>query len=70
MNDSSFIFKFDGTMTLKIKKQCISHGKHWLGTYEEVLNCYCGRLFVGNFTLEQLSECYFSFRRDLKLDFS
>ena len=57
VNNSPVTFKLDETTTSELKKQYDRYVQYWSRTYEELVNCYCGSLFVVHCTNEQLIEC-------------
>ena len=54
----------------QIKKQYDGHPYYWSTKYDEVINCYCGSLFVGHCTHVQLTEHYHEFAKNFKIDSS
>ena len=70
VNNTPYTFKFDESTSSQIKKQYDGYLQYWPTKYDEVIDCYCGSLFVGHCTHEQLIEHYFEFTKNLKLDSS
>ena len=69
VNNTPYTFRFDESTSSQIKKQYDGYLQYWSTKYDEVINCYCGSLFVGHCTQEQLIEHY-EFTKNLKLDSS
>ena len=63
-----YSFKFDETTTSQVKKQynrCVSFFSKIL---HEIVTSYCGFLFVGHCTADDLVDHFYEFLRDLGLD--
>ena len=70
VNNAPCTFKFDESTSSQIKKQYDGYLQYWSAKYHEVINCYCGSLFIGHCMHEQLIEHYYEFNNNLKLDSS
>ena len=51
----------------KLKKQYNAYLQFWSKKYDEVVNCYCGSLFVGHCTPENLVEHFHEFEKSMNL---
>ena len=63
VNNMPYTFKLDESTSSQIKKQYDEYLQYWSTKYDEVINCYCGSLFVGHCTHEQLIEHYYEFTK-------
>ena len=68
VNKTSFTFIFDETTTLQTKKQYDWYLQFWPKRYNQIINAYCGSLFTGHCTSDQLVEHYQTFVSRLGLD--
>lgn len=59
-----FTFKFDETTTSQIKKQYDGYVQFWSPNIHQIVNKYCGFLFVGHCTSEQLLH-HFDFSKEV-----
>ena len=65
-SDCPFSFKFDETTTSKVQKQYKAYVQYWSKNYDCIVNSYCGSLFVGHCTNEDLIEHFEHFGEDMK----
>ena len=70
MRGIPFTFKFDETTTAQVKKQYDGYVQFWCSDSNEVINTYCGSLFVGHCDSDALLEHFLHFMHKLKLDLS
>lgn len=63
-----YTFKFDETTTTQVKKQYDGYVQFWDTSINEVVNVYCGSLFVGHCGADALVKHFLHFMRELKLD--
>ena len=70
VNNTPCTFKLDELTSSQIKKQYDRYLQYWSTKFDEVINCYCGSLFIGHCMHEQLIEHYYEFTKNLKLDSS
>ena len=68
VNNTPYTFQFDESTSSQFKKQYDGYLQYWSTKYDEIINCYCGGLFVGHCTHEQLIKHYYEFTKNLKLD--
>lgn len=68
INKCPFTFKFDETTTSQVKKQYDGYLQYWSSRENSIVNAYCGSLFVGHCTSDQLVEHYKEFIQNLDLD--
>ena len=66
--NTPFCFKFDETTTSQIKKQYDGYIQFYSESLKKVVTCYCGSLFVGHCTAEDLLDHFFHFMKNLNLD--
>lgn len=59
--DTAFTFKFDESTTVQVKKQYDGHIQYYSKRFERVINHFCGSMFVGHCTSEQLRNHFFEF---------
>ena len=52
--DTPFVFKFDETTTIQTKKQYDGYGQYWSTERNLVTSVYCGSIFVGHCTSNDL----------------
>ena len=52
--NSPFTFKFDETTTSQVKKQYVAHVQFWSEKENPAIIVYCGSLFFGHYTAEDL----------------
>ena len=60
-----FTFKFDESTTSQIKKQYDGYVQFWSPNIHQIVNKYCGSLFVGHCTSEQLFDHIFDFSKEM-----
>ena len=46
-----YTFKFDETTTIQTKKQYDGYLQYWPSSREEIVNSYCGSIFIGHCSL-------------------
>ena len=63
-----FTFKFDETTTSQVKKQYDGYVQFWSNTTNQIVNRYCGSVFVGHCRSEQLLEHFDEFAEELNWD--
>ena len=68
VRNKPFTFKFDETTNREVKKQYDGYLQYWSGTHNEIINAYCGSLFVGHCNSDQLVEHFNEFVENLSLD--
>ena len=68
VNNTPFPFKFDVNTFPQVKEQYDAYLQFWSNKYDEIVNCYCGSLFVGHCTAENLVEHFHEFEKFLNLD--
>lgn len=66
VSDSPFTFKFDETTTSQVKKQYDGHIQFWSEKENRIVNNYCGSLFVGHCTSEDLLLHFNEFGQKMK----
>lgn len=64
--DTAFTFKFDETTTVQIKKQYDGYVQFYSNKFKRVVNHFCGSLFVGHCTSQQLRNHFFEIGTKLK----
>ena len=64
--DSPFVFKFDETTTLQVKKQYDGYVQYWSNEQDLVTSVYCGSLFVGHCFTNDLLHHFAYFGEELK----
>ena len=67
VNNTPLTFKLCESATSQVKKQ-YTYLQFWSKKYDEVVNCYCGGLFVGHGTAEILLENFHEFEKSMNLD--
>ena len=60
--------KFDETTTSRLKKQYDAYVQFWSNTTNQIVNRYCGSLFVGHYRSEQLLGHFDEFAKELDWD--
>jgi len=65
-----FCFKFDETTTSQIKKQYDAYVTYHSKDYDRITTSYCGSLFVGHCTSDDLLTHFYEFIQKLGLDVS
>ena len=65
-NGTPFVFKFDETTTLQVKKQYDGYIQYWSKETNLVNSVYCGSLFVGHCFSKDLIQHFTSFCEDMK----
>ena len=65
-NGTPFVFKFDETTTLQVKKQYDGYIQYWSKETNLVNSVYCGSLFVGHCFPKDLIQHFTSFCEDMK----
>ena len=68
VNNTPVFFKFDESTTSQVKNQYDAYLQFWSKKYDEVVNCYCGSLFVGHCTAENLVDYFHEFERSMNLE--
>ena len=68
VNNTPFTSLFDESTTSQVKKQYDAYLQFWSKKYDEVVNCYCGSLFVGHCTAQNLVEHCHEFEKSMNLD--
>ena len=68
LKGNPFSFKFDETTTSQVKKQYDAYAQYWNEVKNEIVNVFCGSLFVGHCSAEQLLEHHLHFINGLGLD--
>ena len=68
--DVPFSFKFDETTTSKVQKQYDAYCQYWSKKENFIQNRYCGSLFVGHCTNEDLIEHFEHFKTEMQWDSS
>ena len=63
-----FTFKFDESTTSQVKKQCDGYVQFWSPKVHQIINRYCGSLFVGHCTSEQLLDHFNEFSAEMGWD--
>lgn len=66
LKDTPFVFKFDETTTSQVKKQYDAYVQLWSRKDSSVVSMYCGSLFVGHCTSEQLVEHFYEIGRQME----
>lgn len=64
--DTAFTFKFDETTTAQTKKQYDGYVQFFSDKFQRVVNHFCGSLFVGHCTSQQLRNHCYDFGSKLK----
>ena len=59
--DQSFTFNFDGSTTNQVKKQYDAFVQFWSSLHQQIVNRYCGSVFVGHCGSEKLLNQFFEF---------
>ena len=65
-----FCFKFDKTTNQQVKMQYDAYLQYWSRNYDEIINTYCGSLFVGHCASDNLVDHVNIFLHDLDLDYN
>ena len=68
VKDKPFTFKFDGTTIRNVSKQYDAYLQYWSKSYNQIVDAYCGSLFLGHYTSDNLVEHYKHFAKELNLD--
>lgn len=63
-----YSFKFDESTTSQVKKQYDGYVSFYSTSLGRIVTSYCGSLFVGHCTADDLVDHFFEFVRDLGLD--
>ena len=63
-----YSFKFDESTTLQVKKQYDGYVSFHSKSLKKVVVSYCGSLFVGHCTADDLLDHFIEFERNLELD--
>lgn len=67
-NGQPFTFKFDETTTSQVKKQYDGYIQYYSPKFQKIVNHYCGSLFLGHCTAENLKDHFYEFGEMLKWD--
>ena len=70
VKNSPCTFKFDERTNRQAHKQYDGHLQYWSNESNEIFNLYCGSLFIGHCTSENLLEHYKTFTEKMNLDSS
>ena len=65
-----YSFRFVETTNSRVKKQYDGFISFFLKKLHKIVTLYCGTLFVGHCTADDLVDCFFEFVRDLGLNFN
>ena len=68
VKDKPFTFKFDETTNRNVSKQYDAYLQYWSKSYNQIVDAYCGSLFLGHYTSDNLVEHYKHFAKELNLD--
>ena len=63
-----YTFKFDETTTILTKKQYHGYLQYWSSSCEEIVNSYCGSIFIGHYSHKDLIQHYHEFEKAVELD--
>ena len=63
---SPFVFKFDETTTVQVKKQYDGYVQYWSKEQNLVVSVYCGSLFVGHCFSKDLLSHFFKFGEEMQ----
>ena len=63
-----YTFKFDKTTTIQTKKQYDGYLQYWSSFREEIVNSYCGSIFIGHCSHKDLIHRYHKFENTMELD--
>ena len=63
-----FTFKFDETTTVQTKKQYDGYLQYWSPSKDQIVNAYCGSIFIGHCSSEDLATHYHEFECSLGLN--
>lgn len=63
-----YTFKFDETTTIQTKKQYDGYLQYWSPSRNEIVNAYCGSVFIGHCNHKDLVKHYREFESELELD--
>lgn len=61
-----FTFKFDETTTVQVKKQFDGYIQYYSEKFQRIVNHFCGSLFLGHCTAQQMLDHFFQFGEKLK----
>ena len=70
VRNTPFSFLFDETTNSKVKKRYDAYLQYWSKRNGNVISAYCGSLFVGRCTSDDLVEHYNSFQKDINFNSS
>ena len=65
-----YFFKYDGTTNSQVKKHCDEYINFFSKKLRKIVTLYCGTLFDGHCTADDLVDHFFEFVRDLGLYFN
>ena len=68
--NTPFCIKFDDTTNGQVKKQCDAYLLYWSKSYDQIVNTFCGSLFVGHCASDHLVNYFNTFLKDLDLDYN
>ena len=68
VNGVPYTFKFDETTTIQTKKQYDGYLQYWSSLREEIVNSYCGSIFIGHCSHKDLIHHYHKFENTVELD--
>ena len=68
VKDKPFTFKFDETTNRNVSKQYDAYLQYWSKSYNQIVDAYCGSLFLGHCTSDNLNEYCKHFAKELNLD--
>ena len=68
VNGVPYTLKFDETTTIQTKKQYDGYLQYWSSSREEIVNSYCGSIFIGHCSHKDLIQHYHEFENAIELD--
>ena len=63
--DQPFTFKFDKLTTSQVKKRYDAYAQFWSSLHQQIVNRYCGSVFIGHCSSEELLNHFFKFGKDM-----
>ena len=68
IRNTPFCFKFDKSTNRQVKKQYDAYLQYWSKTNNQIVNSYCGSLFVGHCSSDDLLDHINILLKDLDID--
>ena len=65
VKDKPFTFKFNETTNRNVSKQYDAYLQYWSKSYNQIVDSYCGSLFLGHCTSDNLVEHCKYFAKEL-----